>query len=299
MANSTPDNPVFPAGAKALSGRSNLKAILLVVISFSIFSGCDVAVKLLAQSLPVPQVTFMVTAVALALSMLHGLVSGGIRDIVPRYPALAITRAVLLSVDTLLIYYAFSRLPLSEAYLLAFLTPVLVAILAFLLIGERLSGAGWAGVLLGFAGVGVALQPGVHPLNLGHLAAIGAALCFALSLVLLRRTKAAESDAALLVSLMVVLMLMALVMTLAGGGFEELESHEWAVVLAGGTMMYAGHTLLVKAFRAGDASVVAPFQYSQIIWGCLYGLLIFDTPIAPLTIAGAVLITISGLLVLK
>ncbi len=283
----------------AVSGRSNLRAILIVLFSFAIFSGTDVTVKLLADDLPVPQVTFMVTSVALVLCILQNLFAGNRRDLLPRYPVLAVTRAVLLSLDTLLIYYAFAHLSLSEAYMLAFLTPILVALLAAVLLGERMSLIAWSGVILGFAGVTLALRPGIAPLNLGHAAAIASALCFAFSLIMLRRAKAAESDTALVVSFMVMLALVAVIATLISGGFVTPTSHDLLLALGGGIMMFGGHMGLVKAFRLGDASVVAPFQYSQIIWGCLFGLIIFETPVEPFTLAGAVIIIVSGWLVLK
>lgn len=64
-------------------------------------------------------------------------------------------------------------------------------------------------------------------------------------------------------------------------------------------LLLAGHGLLIRAFRIAEASVVAPFQYSQIIWGCLYGALPFSAPIEIHTLAGAVIIIVSGWLVLK
>lgn len=299
MADNISDNGAAPLVPHAVSGRSNLRAILLVLLSFSVFSGTDVMVKLMAADIPVPQVTFLITAIALILSMAQGVASGPVRDLMPRYPRLALIRAGLLSVDTLLIYYAFARLPLSEAYMIAFTTPIMVAALAALFLGERLSLLAWLGIIIGFAGVTLALRPGVQPLNLGHAAAFGAALCFSISLVMLRRAKAAESDTALVVTLMVMLLAISGAVTLANGGFVAVDSHGWILALAGGVMLFGGHILLVRAFRTGDASVIAPFQYSQIIWGCLYGLLVFNSPIEPYTLAGAAIIIFSGWLVLK
>ncbi len=300
MSDSVSENPSLATDAPhAVSGRSNLRAILVVMLSFSVFSGTDVMVKLLAQDVPVPQVTFLITALALLLSLIHGLATGSPRDLVPRYPTLAIVRALLLSVDTLLIYYAFAKLPLSEAYMIAFTTPIMVAGLAALFLGERLSLAAWCGIVVGFAGVALALRPGVQPLNAGHAAAFGAALCFAFSLILLRRARAAESDTALVVTLMTMLLAMSGAVTFAQGGFMPLTAHDWLLAVAGGVLLFGGHILLVRAFRMGDASVIAPFPYSQIIWGCLYGLLIFNNPIEPFTLIGAVIIIFSGWLVLR
>lgn len=293
------DDALSLAEPHAVTGRSNLKAILIVLLSFAVFSGTDVIVKLMAEDLPVTEVTCLVTAFALAFSLAQGLAAGRARDLLPRYPRLALVRAGLLSVDTLLINYAFSRLPLSDAYLLAFLTPILVAVLAAILLGERLSHLAWAGVVLGFCGVALALRPGVEPVNLGHAAAIGAAICFSLSLILLRKARAAESDAALMVTLMSMLVLMSLILTLVNGGAVMPSLQQLGTAGLGGLMAFLGHFGLVRAFRMGDASVIAPFQYSQIIWGCVFGALIFGSPVEPMTLAGAAVIIFSGWLVVK
>lgn len=256
-------------------------------------------VKLMSERVAVPQVTFMMTGIALLLCLGAGLATGKRQDLIPRYPLLAAVRAALLSADTLMIYYAFARLPMSEVYLLAFLTPVLVAVLAAILLGERLSVLAWTGVILGFSGVALALRPGVEPLNLGHAAAIGAAFCFAFSLILLRRAKAAESDSALVVTLLAMLLVMSLAVTMINGGFQPLEAYDWMLAGMGGLCLFGGHMTLVRAFRMGDASIIAPFQYSQIIWGCLYGALVFATPVEAYTLAGAAIIIFSGWLVLK
>ncbi|WP_455274330.1 DMT family transporter [Rhizobium herbae] len=292
----------MPAELSAIGAtlpRSNLRAALIVLCAFAVFSGTDALVKLLAQSFPVPQVTFMVTVAALVGIVGSAGLSGRVGTLWPRHPRLAFLRAGLLAGDTILIYYAFAVLPLAEAYVLAFLSPVLVAVLAFGFLHERLSRAGWLGVLLGFAGVIVALRPGVVPMNLGHAAAIGSALLFAFSLVLLRRTQVTESDTALVASLLVVLSVLSLVIVLAGSGFEAVGLMDFATIAAAGLLLFAGHALLVRAFRIGDASVIAPFQYSQIVWGCLYGALLFGAPVEIHTLAGAAIIIVSGWLVLK
>ncbi|WEZ82119.1 DMT family transporter [Rhizobium sp. 32-5/1] len=279
--------------------RSNLRAVLVVLVAFCAFSATDALVKLLAQRFAVPQVTFMVTAAALALIVAQAGLTRNANVLRPRYPGLALLRALLLAADTLLIHYAFATLPLAEAYLLAFLTPVMVAILAFALLGERLSTLAWSGVLIGFLGVAVALRPGVAPLNLGHAAAVGSALLFALSLVLLRRARTDESDSALVATLLAMLTMIALAIALINGGLAPVSGRDVALACLAGALMFVGHMLLVRAFRIGDASIVAPFQYSQIIWGMVYGAVLFAAPVELHTLAGATIIILSGWLVLK
>lgn len=287
------------SSALGTTPRSNLRAALIVLLSFFLFSGSDALVKMLAIKFIAPQVTFMSTIVALVALFATTAATGRMKALIPRHPALAITRGVLLAADALLIHYAFAVLPLAEAYLLAFLAPVFVAILAFVLLGERLSPVAWAGVLIGFLGVAVALRPGVAPLNLGHAAAAGSALLFAMSLVLLRRAKSTESDSALISTTLVIQIILAFGATLAYGEFQPATSSDLWMAVVTGLLVFAGHALLVRAFRIGDASVVAPFQYSQIIWGCLYGAVLFAAPVEIYTLIGAGIIIVSGWLVLR
>jgi S-adenosylmethionine uptake transporter len=112
-------------------------------------------------------------------------------------------------------------------------------------------------------------------MNLRHRAAICSPLLFALSLVLLNSTKATETDTALVASLLLVLTALSLAVSLARGCLTAVAPPDVAFVAVAGFMLFSGHVLLVRAFRIGDASVVAPFQYSQIVWGCLFGALLF------------------------
>jgi S-adenosylmethionine uptake transporter len=281
------------------AGRSNARAAAIALLAFAVFSGADALIKLLAIDLPAPQVTLITTVVGLVLLLAYAASHGRLRDLVPLHPGLAVTRALLLGADTILIHYAFKLLPLSDVYLIAFLTPILVAVLSFLLLGERLSRLAWLGVVLGFVGVTVALRPGTVELGIGHAAAFASTVLFALSLLLLRRAKAAERDEALVATLLVVMTPLTFVTALGSTGLAPMGVNHTIIAVIAGTLGLAGHALLVRAFRVGEASVVAPFQYSQIIWGCLYGALLFAAPVDPYTIAGAVIIVFSGWLVLK
>lgn len=281
------------------TGRSNTRAAGIALLAFAVFSGADALIKLLAVDLPAPQVTLVTTVVGLVLLLGYAAARGRLRNLVPRHPGLAITRALLLGADTILIHYAFKQLPLADVYLIAFLTPIMVAVLSFLFLGERLSRIAWFGVILGFAGVAVALRPGVVALGIGHVAAFAGTILFALSLLLLRRAKAAESDEALVATLLVVMTPLTFVTALGSTGFAGMDIRLTLIAIVAGTLGLAAHALLVRAFRVGEASVVAPFQYSQIIWGCLYGALLFAAPVDPYTIAGAIIIIFSGWLVLR
>lgn len=276
----------------------NLRAALIAFIAFTAFSGADTIVKTLSARIGVYETTFFLSMFALLFIVGQGIVSGQAKRLLPVYPKMAFGRALLLSMNTLLIYYAFSALPLAEAYVLGFLSPIFVAVVAFIMVGERLSLRGWLGVLLGFAGIIWILQPGAAPLSAGHIAALGSALFFAIAQVMLRRAKKDESDTALVVALMIVQGCFAGLLAIYHGLITPQWQDLGLAALGGGLIAFA-QTMIVKAFRLGSASVVAPVQYSQIIWGLIYGALLFNAPVEMHMLAGALVILISGWLVLN
>lgn len=276
-----------------------MRAAGLAALGFAVFAASDAAVKLLAETLPVVQIAFMVTGFAL-LAVIGVTVTLADADrLRPRQPGLAVGRGLLLAIDTLLIYYAFANLDLAEAYVLAFLTPALVAVLAVIFLHERLSASGWLGVGLGFTGVIVALRPGAGALEAGHLAALASALVFAVTILMLRRIRVGESDVAPVAVLLAMLNLLALALTLLGEGFAAVGLRQILVAALAGLLVAAGHWLLIRAGRAGAASIVAPFQYTQIIWAGFWGLVLFGTPVSGPVALGAAIIVLSGWLVLR
>ena len=277
----------------------NAKAALIALASYAIFTGSDTVIKLLSDGIPLAQVTFISTGLAATFIILQAVVTGKTTRLVPRFPIFTVTRAVILASETALIFYAFSQIPLTEAYVLAFLAPIFVALLAFLFLGERLSSLATVGVILGFVGVVIVLRPTSSPLELGHFAAIGSAFLFAITLLMLKRAHLDESDLALAFLPLVILSVSALMTAL---WYESLVSMPWqtvAIFVLGGVCMYAGNMLLVRAFRTGQPSIVAPFQYSQLFWGSLFSYFIFGATIDLYTIIGAAVIVCSGLLVLR
>lgn len=279
--------------------EANTRGALIALVSFAIFSGADTVVKVLSERFALFQVTFGVTSLALLFLVVSAAGVGKIGQVVPRDPVFAGVRGLLLAGDMILIYYAFSTVSLTDAYILAFLAPIMVAVLAAIFLGERLSMIGYGGIALGFAGVLVVMRPGQGEVHLGHFAAIGSALLFAITLLMLRRAKAHENDLALSAAPLAILAVLAFIIMMATSGLPSPSLTDCGLFLLGGFFLFLGNILLVRAFRTGAASVVAPFQYSQIIWGAGFGLFVFGAPIELATMLGGLIIIFSGWLVLK
>lgn len=278
---------------------NNLKGAILAVGAFGIFSVADTIVKYESQFLPVAVVTAMLTGAATVMIALYAVLTGQGRALVPATPAFTLGRGALLASETAIIYYAFSIVPLADVYVLTFLTPIFVSVIAIAFLGERPSPLVAIGIALGFIGVLVAFRPGAMEFGIGHFAAAGSALIFAITLVMIRIAPPRESDLALVISPMAILALGSGLVTLLTTGFSGLSAGDVALVLLGGVCLFVGNLLIVRAYRVGAASFVAPFQYCLIFWGALNGWLVFGASVELFTWIGAAIIIAAGLMVLR
>ncbi len=191
--------------------------------------------------------------------------------------------------------WAFTLLPLAEAYVIFFTMPLFIAILAVPVLGERFDPLRGAAVVLGLVGVVVALDPGATPLGLGHLLALTGAMVGAMNYVIIRKTGAVESTAAMLIWPQVTLFLV--VAATMPFVYVPMTARDLGVSAFMACVLMLGLVAIIAAYRRAPAIVVAPMQYSQIVWAAIFGALLFDEPTEARTILGAVLIAVAGLMI--
>jgi drug/metabolite transporter (DMT)-like permease len=186
-------------------------------------------------------------------------------------------------------------LPLTQTYALIFAAPLLITILAIPILGETVGWRRQAAVLVGLLGVIVVLRPGATDLEAGHLAALGAAVFSAVASVIVRKIGHEERSAVLLLYPMVANFLIM-------GAMLPFVYRPMPAVDLGGLMLMAclgflGALCSITAYRVGSAVVVAPMQYSQILWAVLYGAAFFGETPDWSTAIGAGIIIASGIYV--
>jgi len=274
-------------------------AAVIALLGFFFFCIADTAVKLLSTNIPVFRVTFLVTGVAFICTILWAVVRQRTSTLVPRWPSFALFRGGLLAVETLLIYFAFTVAPLTEVYVLTFLSPAFLALLAWIALGERLSFKMLGGLAVGFAGAVVIFRPGFASLNWGYLAAVTSAAIFAVVLLMGKRARNEDDELALVFVPLGVLTLLAGLLTAWVPSQIDLGIIDIALVCVGGSCLCVAHILIVRAVRIGRAGAVAPLQYSQIIWGSIFGQLVFGSPFELATFVGGALIVLSGWVAIK
>jgi drug/metabolite transporter (DMT)-like permease len=294
---SSPKEPAISSLATATQPPDRVGlGIGLTLLSFTLFSSSDLLTKLLIERYPVGEVAGLAACFSLLPVAAMVARDGGWPALKPRRPLLVALRAVLAAASTLLFYFAIGGLPLADAYALVFTGPLWVTALSVPLLGEKVGWRRWSAVAAGFAGVLVALRPGFGGFDPGQLAALTAAFSFALSLIVLRRLGHGESSPALIASLLGAMLAISIPGLLAG--FRTPAPADLALMALNGLLIGAGHIGLVLAFRQAPPSIIAPFQYSQMIWGVAFGLLVFGNAPDAASMAGAGIIIASGLFTL-
>lgn len=175
---------------------------------------------------------------------------------------------------------ALRTLPMADATALMFAAPFMVAGLSRLVLGERVSPARWAAIAVGFAGVLVVAQPGGAGFRAEGLWALGGAGALALAALLARRLGATEpATVTTFYTTLAMTALGAAPLLLGGGPWVAPEGGHVAAIAAAGLIAGSAHFLIAYAYRRGEASLVAPFEYVALPAAALLGYLAFgDVP---------------------
>lgn len=188
---------------------------------------------------------------------------------------------------------AFTSLPLTEAYALIFLLPLIVTVLSAVFLKEPIGKKRWCAVVLGFIGVLLVVRPGFRELQFGHLAAVATAVFGASQVLILRAIGRSERRITILGALLVATISANAVLML--GSFAMPEGSIWWLLVGGGILMGLGHVGLVFATRLASGATVAPTHYSQIAWAVILGYLFFDEAPDLFTVLGMIVVGASGL----
>lgn len=273
--------------------KPSLAGALCALSSFATYACHDVLIKLLGAHYSSIQIVFF--SALLGFPMVTVLLLGDRTDrsLRPRHPFWVLLRALCFVTNAVLCFYAFSVLPMAQTYAFLFATPLLVTILSVPLLGERVGLHRGLAVLAGMIGVLIVLRPGAAELATGHIAALSAACCGAMSSVIIRKIGRDERPIVLMMSPMlanVALLGVALPWVYRPMPIEHLGM---LAAVAFGAMI--GGLLLIAAYRRAEAVIVAPMQYSQMIWAVIFGYFIFAEKIDRYTLIGSLVIIGSGI----
>lgn len=276
----------------------NLRSIYAMLIAVFMFSLMDTAMKLLAAHYPAMQVAALRSLSSLPLVCAYVAWRGGFGTMMRARWSLHVLRGALGIGMLALFAYGLKRLSLAEAYSVFFIAPALITAMSVFFLKESVNLARWIAIVVGLGGVLVVLRPeGGGFLTLGGLAVLGSAVCYAISAIAARILARTDSTQQMMFWLM---LLMAL-------GATALAAPEWVGVDPGHLLLlcglavsgFFGQLAITEAFSHGEASVVAPFEYSALAWGVAIDWLMWSTLPDGYTLIGAAIIIGSGLYLIR
>ncbi|WP_349036709.1 DMT family transporter [Pseudotabrizicola sp. 4114] len=272
---------------------------LLMLLGMATFAGNDAIGKWLVADYGVAQVILLRSFAALLIMAPLILRGGRVVERIrfaPR-PGLQALRAVCATAEVFCFYAAVYYMPLADVMAFWMAAPIYVVAISPFLLGERVGKRTWMAVAVGFVGVLILLAPSLQVSGPGAFFALLGTAAFAAIMVLGRSLReTADRDLVLF--------------QLAAAGIAGLvfAPFDWQPLRSGGDLALlfllgvvatAAHMLVTRALKLADASVVAPLQYSLLVWGAAFGFLIFGDVPAPAMLIGAALIVASGLIVLR
>jgi drug/metabolite transporter (DMT)-like permease len=288
----TPPNPHAAAGAH------RWRAALFMLAAVGLFALMDAGLKLLTAHYPPMQISAMRGAASLPFVLVWVLSTVSVRSLFRvRWP-LHLLRAVLGIMMMAPFIYALRTLPLSTAYTIFFIAPLLITALSVPILGERVGPRRWTAIVVGFLGVMVVLRPtGEGVASLAGLAVLLAAFGYAVSAITVRVLARTDSSQSIVVWLLVSMAVGAGLLALPQ--WVPIRAEDLWLIAGVGVAGALGQYTITEAFRRGEASLIAPLEYSALLWGVLLDFSLWNVLPDAMTWVGAAIIVLSGLYLLR
>lgn len=271
-----------------------LRGIVLMIAAVGTFSIMDALMKHLAASFPPMQIACLRGVSSLPFVFAAYAATGRISLLRPGRLHLHLLRAVVSIAMLWFFIWALARMSLANTYAITLSAPLLVVPFAALFLGEKADRHVWGAIVVGLAGVLVMLKPTASGfVSLAGLAAFGAAVAWAIVVVMVRMMSATETTASMVFWFLLLLALGAGALAAPRWIAIGMADLPWIVLL--GLAGWAGQHLVTEAFRLAPAATVAPFEYMSIVWGAGIDWVVWQTMPGARMFAGAAIVVAAGL----
>lgn len=265
-------------------------------IAVAAFSFMDALLKLFAAHYPPMQVTAIRGAASLPFVVLPLWYAGRLGELKPTRLGLHLFRGVLGIIMLATFVLALREAPLASVYSIYMAAPLLIAALAAWWLKEKVDGGRWLAIVIGLIGVIVILQPRPDGLPMiAGIAAVASALCYALAAITARVLTRTERSSAMVFTFLMIITIVAGALALPGWVAIR-PSDGWLIVAIGG-LGAAGQHYITEAFRHAPAAVVAPIEYTALLWGIAIDWVAWSVLPGGMMLGGASLVIAAGLYV--
>jgi drug/metabolite transporter (DMT)-like permease len=270
-----------------------MRGIPLLLASIALFSISDAIAKKLGETLPPVEIAWIRYATFLAMVAIPLALPGGSRFLRSRAPKLQVLRGLGVAGSAVFFITALQFLPMAEATAINFVSPAFVTILSVLFLAERVGWRRWSALAVGMLGMLIIVRPGSEAFQASALLPVMSSASWAAAVIVTRRMAGVDPP-------------MTTLFWTAATGFVALtlalplwtvmpDARQVGLGIAIGVISSAAQWLVVLAYRAAPASVLAPFSYSQLLFSGLLGWAMFAAVPDGWTLLGAAIIAASGL----
>ncbi|WP_291858693.1 DMT family transporter [Bradyrhizobium sp.] len=287
--------PENKPGARKASARADhpFKGIALILASTVFLGASDVTAKYLSATLPsieIAWIRFLTFALIMLPAMLPGSPLFALRT---ERLGLQLLRGVALVGSSLFFISGLRFLPIAEASATGFVAPLFVTALSIVFLSEKVGVRRWLATAVGLIGVLIILRPGTSAFHPAAFFPLVSAMAWACTLILTRMMSGREHVLTTMTYSSIVGL--GLLSVLVPFVWVTPSWHDIAFGVFIGVASTAGQWIVVLAFRYADASVLAPFSYTQLLWVSLLGFMVFGEVPDVWTVTGAMFIVGSGL----
>lgn len=270
--------------------------IIMMCVGVACLCVNDALAKTLTDHYSVIQIQFLRNLIALPFAILIAIKMGGTAALRSHRPVAHLFRGGLWIAATIMFFTSLKYLGLAEATALIFVAPLFITALSAMFFGETVGWRRWLAVLVGFLGVLIAIRPGSSAFQTVSLLPIATALVYAILMLSARWVDSRESVWTLLLYMTGTGAVLSLFLVFFV--WIPVRSGDWGLFIAVAIFGTAGMTLMTQAFRLAPAVVVAPLDYSAIIWATLLGWMFWNEIPDALTFVGTAIIIASGVFII-
>ena len=280
------------------ASQARVRAIVLMLVAVGLFALMDAGLKLLSAHYPPFQVAALRGASSLPLVLVWAAATTGLAPLLRVRWGLHLLRGVLGIAMMASFVFALRTMPLSTAYSFFFIAPLLITALSVPVLGEHVGPRRWTAIAIGLLGVLVLLRPTGEGLSSWATPAVLlCVLSYAISTLTVRVLARTDSTQSMVVWLMALMALGAGALALPG--WVPLRAEDGWIILGIGIGGAFGQYTITEAFRLGEASLIAPLEYTALLWGVALDLALWGVLPDAITWLGAGIIIVSGLYLLR
>ncbi|MFN8683929.1 DMT family transporter [Paracoccus sp. P2] len=273
-----------------------MAGVLMMLAGIAFMTINDAFSKALTERYPPLQIVFLRNLVAFPVALAITLKMGGPGALRSHRPYAHLVRGILWIGAALLFVTSMKYLGLAEATTLIFIGPLIITAISAIFFGERVGWKRWFAVVSGFVGVIIVIRPGSATFQLASLLPIAMAFVYATLMVGARWVDPRDSVWTLMLYLTGVgAILSGLAVPLV---WVQVHAHDFWLFIGLAAAGTAGMTMVTQAFRLASAVVIAPLEYSALLWAVGLGWLIWNDVPDIFTLAGAIVIVFSGMFIL-